>query len=89
MGDGKASGHHPDRGDLPVKAARRALGDGGIYSGFGLDRAPSYRAREMAEMRPQGTIQQAQSARRTVMQSEESESADSTLGHQAHPGHLH
>ncbi|KAJ5172534.1 hypothetical protein N7492_005127 [Penicillium capsulatum] len=94
MADGKTSSHHPDRGDLPVKASSRAMGDGSIYSGFGLDRASSYRTRERNEAMTDGTIRQARSAiypaMRARVQSNESESAeDSTLEHQSQLGHLH
>lgn len=76
MTDGKTSGHRPDRGDMPVKAARRAMGDGTIYSGFGLDRAPSYRTRGMAEMMLEGATRQVQPAMRAMTRSEESDPAE-------------
>ena len=90
MADGKTSSYYPDRGDLPVKAARRVIGDGSIYSGPGLSRAASCRTHEMAEMMPAGTVRPSQAAVRALVRSEEIEPADeSTEEQQAQPRNLH
>lgn len=77
MADGKTSSFYPDQGDLPVKRVRRVVGDGSIYSGPGLDRAPFCRIREFAELISPGTIRgSTQAAVRAIIQGGGSDSTD-------------
>ncbi|KAL2872509.1 uncharacterized protein BJX67DRAFT_11441 [Aspergillus lucknowensis] len=48
--DGKSTDLRPDRGDNPLKGERAFTGDGGLYSGPGLDRDLSIRTQEVPEI---------------------------------------
>ncbi|KAL4863861.1 hypothetical protein BDV12DRAFT_20913 [Aspergillus spectabilis] len=48
--DGKSTDLRPDRGDNPIKGERGFTGDGGLYSGPGLDRNVSIRTQEIPEI---------------------------------------